>query len=714
LWNPQSCAIEPRAQHKFLIPNSQLPPKSVTQKIQKLRQRILDADYKYYVLAQPDIDDYKYDMLVRELQELEAKYPELITPDSPTQRVSGEPTKEFQPVTHESPMLSLSNAYTMDELLDFDKRVRNLLKGESFKYVTELKFDGVAVSLIYRDGFFAQGATRGDGFTGDDVTSNLKTIRSLPLRLPKKENIEVRGEVYLRKDDFLKINQEQENRGERPYANPRNTAAGSLKLKDSTQVAKRKLNLFVYSIRYLDRFAGTSVGAMAPAARQESSRKTIKSHHEGLKLLKDLRFPVNEYSELHDSIQEAIDFCNKMEAVRDNLPYEIDGVVLKVDSVDQQNKLGSIARSPRWAVAYKYKAKQAVTKLKNIILQVGRVGTITPVADLQPVFLAGSTISRATLHNADEIARKDIRIGDYVKIEKGGDVIPKVVSVVIEDRAKGSKPFRMPDSCPVCGSKLVKPENEVNYYCYNASCPAQVQGRFQHFVGRGAMDIEGLGYKVIEKFIKLGFLKEIPDIYELHTHQEKLKSLEGFGTRSIDKLLQSIENSKKRPFDKVLFALGIRHVGDRTARILAQNFGSMDDLIHASLNEINNIPEIGPTIADSVYQFFREKENLHVIERLRKAGLNFKSPLGRGAAGGVGKLAGLTFVLTGTLANYSREEASRLIEERGGKVSSSVSSKTDYLVVGSEPGSKLDKAKSLGVKTIDEKEFEELIRFQTF
>lgn len=668
-----------------------MPDKSITEKIQNLRQRILDADYKYYVLAQPDIDDYKYDMLLRELQELEAKHPELVTPDSPTQRVSGEPTKEFQPVAHESPMLSLSNAYSMEELLEFDKRVRNLLKNENFKYVTELKFDGVAVSLIYRDGLFVQGATRGDGFTGDDVTNNLKTIRSLPLRIPKRENIEVRGEVYLRKDDFIKINKEQEKRGERPYANPRNTAAGSLKLKDPSQVARRKLNLFVYSVRYLD-------------------GKTIKAHHEGLKLLKDLKFPVNEYTELHGSIQEAIDFCRKMENVRDNLPYEIDGVVLKVDSVDQQNKLGSIAKSPRWAIAYKYKAKQAVTKLKNIILQVGRVGTITPVADLQPVFLAGSTISRATLHNADEIARKDIRVGDYVKIEKGGDVIPKVVSVVIEDRAKGLKPFRMPDSCPVCGSRLVKPDSEVNYYCYNASCPAQVQGRFQHFVARSAMDIEGLGYKIIERFIKLGFLKEIPDIYDLHTHENKLKSLEGFGAKSIDKLLQSIENSKKRPFDKVLFALGIRHVGHRTAGILAQNLGSMDNLINASLDEINNIPEIGPTIADSVYQFFRKKENLRLLERLRRAGLNFTSTDLRGVSATKQSLSGLTFVLTGTLENYSREEASRLIEDRGGKVTSAVSSKTDYVIVGSEPGSKLEKAKSLGVKTLNEKEFEKLLR----
>jgi len=680
-----------------------LPPKSVIQKIQQLRQQILDADYKYYVLAQPDIDDYKYDMLMRELAELESKYPELITPDSPTQRVSGEPTKEFQPVRHESPMLSLSNAYSTEELLDFDKRIRNLLKGKVVKYVSELKFDGVAVSLIYRNGLFVQGATRGDGFTGDDVTSNLKTIRSLPLRLPAKENIEVRGEVYLRKQDFIRINQEQEEQGEPPYANPRNTAAGSLKLKDPAKVAKRKLNLFVYSIRYLDLLPQASVGA-----NLQSPRKIIKSHHDGLQLLKDLRFPVNEHTEVHDSIQEAIDFCTRMETMRDKLPYEIDGVVLKVDSLEQQNLLGSTAKSPRWAIAYKYKAKQAVTKLKNIILQVGRVGTITPVADLQPVFLAGSTISRATLHNADEIARKDIRVGDYVKIEKGGDVIPKVVGVVTKDHSPGSKPFRMPDSCPVCGSKLVKPDKEVNYYCYNASCPAQVHGRFLHFAARNAMDIEGLGGKIIQKFIQLGFLKEIPDIYDLQAQEDKLKSLEGFGTKSIDKLLQAIRNSKNRPFDKVLFALGIRHVGQRTAEILTQHFQTIDDLMNAPLQKIESIPEIGPIIAESIHQFFRKEENLRMIERLRKAGLSFSAT--RAAVIPSGKLAGLTFVLTGTLEKYSRHEAARLIEANGGKISSSVSTRTDYLIVGSEPGSKLEKAKSLGVKIIDETEFERLVK----
>lgn len=671
--------------------------KKILEKAEKLKEKILDADYKYFVLAQPDIDDYKYDMLVRELIELEEKFPELITPDSPTHRIGGQPTKEFTPVNHLVPMLSLSNAYSNKELIEFDKRIKNFLKNQEYNYVCELKFDGIAVSLIYRNGIFVQGATRGDGFTGDDITNNLKTIRSLPLKISSHNfnigelNIEVRGEVYLKKEDFRKINEQQEHLGLRPYANPRNTAAGTLKLKNPKQVAKRKLNLFVYSLRFME--------------EELSASAKIKTHNEGLRILKELNFPVNSYTEVCSSIEEVITFCNKMESMRENLPYEIDGIVIKVNSIQQQNRLGSIAKSPRWAIAYKYKAKQAVTKVKEIRLYVGRVGTITPVAELQPVFLAGSTISRATLHNADEIARKNIQTSDYVKIEKGGDVIPKIVEVV--KHTKDSKPFKMPESCPACGSKLVRLEGEANHYCYNDSCPAQIQGRFDHFVGRNAMDIEGLGYRIIHKFITLGYLKSIPDIYELHNREKTLKSLEGFGEKSIDNLLNSIENSKKRPFDKVLFALGIRHVGDRTARIIAQHFGNIEALLKASEGEIDNISEIGPRIAESVFKFFRDKNNLNIIERLKKAGLNFELQKKKSLSN---KLDGITFVLTGAMENYTRERAEKMIEDRGGKVTSSVSSKTNYVVAGSEPGSKLDKAKKLGVKILDEKQFEDLIK----
>ncbi len=672
--------------------------KNVIERVNKLRERLNDANYRYYILAEPTIDDYEYDMLMNELIELEKKYPELLTPDSPSQRVGGDLTKDFPTVTHEVPMLSLSNSYDENDLREFDKRVNNLLKGEKFRYVCELKFDGAAVTLIYRDGMFIQGATRGDGTQGDEITTNLKTIRSIPLRIHpegkpfKKLDIEVRGEVFIKKDDFIKINERQEQAGEKLYANARNTCAGTLKLKDSKIVASRNLNMFCYFLRHLD----------------PNEQAKLKSHYENMQLLKKLRFPVNEHIATKDNMDDVISFCNEVESWRDELDYEIDGVVIKVDSLEQQEKLGSIAKSPRWAIAYKFKAKQAVTKLKGITLQVGRIGTITPVAELEPVFLAGSKISRATLHNADEIERKDIRVGDYVKIEKGGDVIPKVVEVVKEKRSKSSKPFVMPAKCPVCGTELERPEGEANHYCINHQCPAQVQGRMEHFVSRNAMDIEGLGYSIIEKFIELKYLHDITDIYRLKEHEKELKGLERFGDKSIDNILESIEKSKQRPFEKVLFAIGIRHVGDRTAKLLAKHFGSIDELMNTPKEDIESVNEIGPKIAESVYDFFRKKSNMELVNKLRKAGLKFESDGGKKK--GPGKLEGKTFVLTGTLEKYKREEAAEIIESLGGKVSSSVSKKTDYVLAGDEAGSKLDKARELGVKVIDEKEFEKIVR----
>jgi DNA ligase (NAD+) len=669
--------------------------KKVIDRINKLREKILDADYRYYVLAEPDLDDYEYDMMMQELIKLESDNPEQLTPDSPSQRVGGMPAKDFPPVTHDQPMLSLSNSYDENDLLEFDKRVRNNLKGQSYKYVCELKFDGVAVSIKYKNGLLDCGATRGDGYVGDDVTANIKTIRSVPLRLEKTKgvdslDIEVRGEVYLGLEEFRRINEEQEHEGKKLYANPRNTAAGTLKLKDSKIVARRNLKIFLYSFRYLD----------------EKYQQKLTSHFESLALLKKLKFSVSTYTVLKNSIEDVLDFIKKTEEVRHTLPYEIDGIVIKVDSIEQQKHLGSIAKSPRWAIAYKYKATQAVTKLNDIILQVGRIGTITPVALLEPVFVAGSTISRATLHNSDEIERKDIRIGDYVKIEKGGDVIPKVVEVIKEKRS-GQKKFVMPDKCPECGSTLERPEGEANYYCINNLCPAQVQGRIEHFVTRNAMDIAGLGYNIIERFIKLGYLNNITDIFDLENNIAELKKLEGFGEKSIDNILSSIENSKKKPFDKVLFAIGIRHVGDRTAKILAKHFRTIDALMNAEKEEIEKIHEIGPRIAESVYDFFRNKNNRSIIDRLKKAGLQFSTDANESPTD---KLSGLTFVLTGTLENYKREEAAAIIEELGGKVSSSVSSKTSYLLAGEEAGSKLDKAKKLGVKILTESEFQDLIK----
>lgn len=670
--------------------------KKLHNRAKELREKILDADYKYYVLAAPDIDDYTYDMMMKELLQLEEQYPELRTADSPTQRVGGIATNEFPPVSHLVPMLSLANSYDREDMYEFDKRIKNLLGEEKFRYVCELKFDGIAVSLVYRDGLLVQGATRGDGTAGDDITNNLKTIRSVPLRLDinsdvfKTYNIEVRGEVYLSKDEFIRINEEQELKGEKRYANPRNTAAGSLKLKDPKEVAARKLNIFCYNLRHF--------------SSAEDSK--LLSHYANLNLLKKLRFPVNEKTAVKDGVDEVLKFCDEIEQQRDSLPYEIDGVVVKVDSIRQQNELGNIAKSPRWAIAYKFKAKQAVTKLTKITLQVGRIGTITPVAELEPVFLAGSTISRATLHNQDEIERKGIREGDYVKIEKGGDVIPKVVEVVNENRPKNSRPYRMPDNCPVCGSKLVRAEGEANHYCVNYFCPAQVQGRISHFVSRNAMDIAGLGYQIIDRFVEMGYLKDVSDIYGLIKHENELKEIERFGVKSIDNLLSSIERSKERPFDKVLFAIGIRHVGDRTARILAKRFGSLDSLIKASKDELENTTEIGPKIAESIYNFFKNKANLALLDRLRTARLKFETETKKT---GSSKFSNLTFVLTGTLEKYKREEASEIIESLGGKVSSAVSNKTSYVLAGAEAGSKLTKAKELGIKIIDEAEFERMI-----
>lgn len=666
--------------------------KKISGKAALLKKKIIDADYRYYILNSPSIDDYTYDMLMKELVELEKKYPELTSPDSPTQRVGSDISNLFPTVIHDSPMLSLSNSYNEDELNEFDKRVNNILKGESYSYVCELKFDGIAVSLKYEKGLFVRGATRGDGVRGDEITSNLKTVRSVPLRLDKPVDIEVRGEVFFMLKDFFRINEEQESLGEKKYANPRNTAAGSLKLKDSREVAARRLNMFCYNLSYLN----------------EKDQSKLSSHYENLQILKSFKFPVNDKTSVLKNIEQVKEFCREIELKRDSLPYEIDGVVVKVDLLSQQKKLGSIAKSPRWAIAYKFKAKQAVTKLKKITLQVGRIGTITPVAELDPVFLAGSTISRATLHNSDEIERKDIREQDYVKIEKGGDVIPKVVEVVKEQRPKGSKPFKMPGNCPVCSQPIHRPEGEASYYCTNSLCPAQVQGRIEHFVARTAMDIEGLGFQIIEKFIQLGYLKDITDIYTLYKKEKELKAIERFGEKSIDNILNSIERSKERPFDKVLFAIGIRHVGDRTARILAKRFKNIESLIAASKEEIETVHEIGPRIAESVYDFFRTKSNLLMIKKLQSAGLNFTADEIEGSASN--KLEGLTFVVTGTLEKYKREEVEELIESLGGKASSSVSKKTNYLLAGVEAGSKLKKAESLGVKVIDEAEFDNLIQ----
>lgn len=664
------------------------------QRIEELRELIREHDYNYHVLAQPSITDFEYDQLINELIQLEKDHPQLITPDSPTQRVGSDLTKEFKPVQHKIPMLSLSNTYSEEELYDFDRRVREgLPNNETPEYVCELKIDGLSVSLRYINGRFKVAATRGDGTTGEEVTNNVKTIRAVPLIIKKPSSIkmkltefEVRGEVFMEVEAFNRLNDERELNGEKTFANPRNSSAGTLKLQDPQIVAKRPLQIFLYYFY--------------------SENEELKSQYENLKLLNELGFRVNNNFELCKDLSEVLTFCKDWENRRSELPYEIDGVVIKVNSLQHQKILGNIAKSPRWAVAFKFKAKQANTKLNKITWQVGRTGTLTPVAELEPVLLAGSTISRATLHNIDEIKRKDIREGDWVVIEKGGDVIPKVVSVDLSKRLKNSVEVKIPLKCPVCGSKLFKPEEEVAVYCENNFCSAQVKGRITHFAARGAMDIEGLGEALINLFVDLGYLKDYSDIYLLKEKREELIKIERLGEKSIDNLLNAIETSKQRPFEKVLFALGIRYVGSGAANKIADHFLSIEKLMNASKDEIEAIHEIGPSISESVIRFFNNDQNLKIVEKLKKSGLILAS---KGKLKKSNRLEGKSFVLTGTLSTMSREEAKEKIQNLGGSVVSSVSKITNYVVVGESAGSKLDKAQKLGIEILSEEQFLELI-----
>lgn len=664
------------------------PKQDIEKKIKKLRDTINYHNYRYYVLNEPVISDYEYDMLVKELEELEKKYPEYITPDSPTQKVGGEPVEGFPPVNHEPPMLSLDNTYSEEEILSFHTRVKKGVGSEP-SYTAELKIDGVAVSLIYRDFILVQASTRGNGSVGDEITQNIKTIRSVPLRLITDEkelkDIEVRGEVYMPRDAFVELNKEREKKNLSLFANPRNSAAGSLKLLDPREVAKRNLDIFIHTI--------------------PKPLRGVESHFEALKMVNRAGLKTNPHNRYCKSIKEVLKFRGEWEKKRKGLPYDVDGIVIKVDSYASQNSLGNTEKNPRWSIAYKYPAEQATTKILNIITQVGRTGIITPVAILEPVFLSGSTISRATLHNADEIARKDIRVGDKVFIEKGGEVIPEVVKSVPEARTGKEKVFRMPDRCPSCGSKIVKYEGEVAYRCVNAGCPSQVKGCIIHFAARNAMDIEGLGEKLVDQLVETELLKNYADIY--YIKEESLASLERMGAKSAENLINAIEESKKRDFSRVIFALGIREVGSHTARILASHFQTMKNLMKASFDELIQITEIGPVVAESIVRFFKDRKNREIIRRLEEAGVNIgkvveeeKKPR---------PLSGKTFVLTGTLSSFTREEATRHIEELGGEVSSSVSRKTDFVVVGESPGSKYDKAIGLGVKILKEDEFTKII-----
>lgn len=665
--------------------------KQIQSEIERLRKEIRDHDYRYYVLADPSISDFEYDQLMKKLIELETEHPELVTPDSPTQRVGGEPTKFFRQIRHPVQMLSLSNTYSEEELRDFDKRVRGLLNEEAYEYVSELKFDGVALRLVYEKGQLALAATRGDGETGDDITANVRTIRSVPLRmsLPRGTeqfaNVEVRGEVLMNRDGFQRMNREREENGEKTFANPRNATAGTLKLQDPKEVAKRPLRFFSYYLL--------------------SSEVELKSQWESLQILKKLGLPVSEHARRCKDIEEVIATARHWETERDKLPFEIDGNVVKVDQIRQQQRLGTVARSPRWAIAYKFAARQASTLLKGITVQVGRIGTITPVAELEPVYLAGSTISRATLHNEDYIKEKDIRIGDTVVVEKSGDVIPGIVGYVPEKRPTVAKRFSFPKKCPACGEPVVRLEGEAAYYCENYECPAQVRGRIEHFASRRAMDIEGMGESVVDQLVTIGLLRNVADIYWLVKHREELEALERWGKKSVDNLLNAVAKSKSRPFSKLLFGLGIRHVGERTAQLLAEHFGSMQKLMDASMEELQFVSDIGPAIAESISRFFSDAKSRELISKLRKAGLQFEGEVKRKE----GKLSGKTFVVTGTLSSYSRDQAKEVIEAAGGKVTSSVSKNTDYVVVGENPGSKYDKAQRLKIAILTEEDFLKLI-----
>ncbi len=658
-------------------------------KIDELRKKIREYDYHYYVLAESKVSDFEYDQLLKELEALEQKYPEFITSDSPTQRVGSDLTKEFRPVKHKIPMLSLANSYNEEDLLEFDKRIKNLLNvTHDIEYVTELKIDGVSISLIYENNTFKNAATRGDGTTGEEVTNNIKTIRSIPLSVNEEPPLtfEVRGEVFMEIEQFNKLNIQREKEGLKLFANPRNSTAGTLKLQDPRLVNKRPLDIFTYYFY--------------------SEQIKFDTHLENLKFLKKLGFKVNPNFRLCKNINEVLDYCKYWNEKRDDLKYEIDGVVVKVNNIRYQNELGNVAKSPRWAIAYKFKAQQITTKLNKITWQVGRTGAITPVAELEPVFLAGSTISRATLHNKDEIKRKDIREGDIVVIEKGGDVIPKVVRVVFEKRNEDSKEVIIPTVCPVCGERLFQPEDEVAIYCTNNLCPAQIKGRIEHFASRGAMDIEGLGESLVSLFVDLGLFKSVTDIYELKNKRDKLITIERLGEKSVDNLLEAIENSKNQPFEKVLFALGIRYVGAGVAKKLVKELKSIDEIINLPKEKIEEIPEIGPSIAQSLKDYFSKNENIEVIEKLKKVGLKFEVEQQENEDK---SLENTTFVLTGTLDKYTRDEAKLEIEKRGGKVTSAVSNKTTYVLAGDKPGSKIDKAKKLNIKIIDETEFENLI-----
>jgi DNA ligase (NAD+) len=669
-------------------------PASVKKEVEELREKLRHHEYRYHVLDDPEISDAAYDRLMEKLKELEAAYPEIVTSDSPTSRVGAPPREGFQTVRHTRPMLSLDNAFSFDALRDFDRRVREGIGRESIEYIAEHKFDGLSIALWYEDGVLVRGITRGDGTTGEDVTPNVRTIRSIPLRIEKEllkkaklpASFEVRGEVMMTRKAFEALNRGQEQNGGKVFANARNAAAGAVRMLDSSITAQRRLDFFAY---YL----------------MTEGRPAFSKHSESLQALQGLRFRASSDWKLCNGIEEVISYCESWDTKREKLAYAIDGVVVKVNSVGIQNELGFTSKSPRWAIAYKYPARQETTVVNDIIVQVGRTGTLTPVAVLEPVQIGGVTVSRSTLHNMDEVERLGVQIGDTVLVERAGEVIPHVLKVVKE--GKNRKPFRIPKECPVCHSKIHKVEGEVAYRCLNTACPAKRRESLIHFASRHAMNIDGLGEKIVDQLVEKEIVKDIAGLYALKL--DDLSELERMGEKSAQNLLDEIEASKKNSLPRLIYALGIPFVGERTAQLLANRFSSLEELASAKEEELFEVEEVGPKVASGILEFFSEPVNRQLIKKLEKAGVR---PTAEKRTVKSNKLAGKSFVFTGGLGNRTREEAGEIVQQHGGKVVNSVSKKTDYVVVGTDPGSKYDKAKELAVAILSEAEFEKLLNLK--
>ena len=667
--------------------------KVMEKKIEALREKIRHHEYRYYVLDDPEISDADFDKLMNELKRIEAGHPNLITPDSPTQRVGGKPREGFIKAKHSSPMLSLDNAYSEEELRDWERRVHELSGRTDLEYMCELKLDGMSLALVYADGHLARGITRGDGTIGEDVTANVRTVRSIPLSIPKDKlkksgipaDFEVRGEMLMPIAAFRKLNEEREKQGLAVFANPRNFTAGTVRQLEPSITAQRRMDFFAYFLL-------------------KDGQTFFDRQSKTMDALEAAGFKVNPNRRLAKNLDEVWKFIQSWEGKRESLPYEIDGIVIKVDRTAWQRELGFTGKAPRWAIAYKFAARGAVTQIEDIVPQVGRTGKLTPVAWLKPAAIGGTTVSRATLHNMDEIERLGVKIGDWVEVERGGDVIPKVVKVVEDkDHSRGHKQFEMPEHCPVCGGNVVRTPGEADHRCVNANCPAKLQGTILHFASRHVMNIDGLGEALVNQLGERGLVKNVADLYKLT--KDDLLQLERMGERSAENALSEIEASKKLPLERVIYGLGIRMVGERTAQFLAEHFGSLDAVMNASAEELEEVNEVGPRIAESIVEFFADEHNRKLVNDLRKAGLTFT---GQKKEKGT-KLAGKTFVLTGTLERHTRDEAKKMIEDAGGRVSGSVSKKTDYVVAGSDAGSKLDKARELGVSVIGEDELEKLV-----